>query len=371
VLVRACHYATGVASDYVLESGRLAGVTPTRESTQLWIAPSFFDVQINGAVGFGFNSPTLDPEGVCRVVRKCREHGIGRLFPTIITDSFEAIDHGFRVLSQALRQNADLARAIPGYHLEGPYLSSEDGPRGAHPREHARDPNWDEFCRWQESAEGRIRMVTVAPERTGAIAFMSQLARAGIVVAIGHTAANSEQLRAAVAAGAKTCTHLGNGAHATLPRHPNYLWDQLANDDLWASLITDGHHLPAAVVKCFVRAKTLARTLITCDASTLAGLPPGRYADWGTELEVHEGGKIVLSGTPFLAGSGCFTDTCVSRAIEFAGLTLSEGVDLAAVQPRKLLGLPVPEFQVGEAADYVLFEWSPGRDFQIRDVVQG
>ena len=99
-----------------------------------------------------------------------------------------------------------------------------------------------------------------------------------MVVSIGHTAATPEQVRDAVRAGARLSTHLGNGAHAVLPRHPNYIWEQLACDDLWASLICDGHHLPVSVMRCLLRVKTPARTVLTCDASSLAGLPPGRYA---------------------------------------------------------------------------------------------
>ncbi len=123
----------------------------------------------------------------------------------------------------------------------------------------------------QEAAGGGIRMVTIAPERPGAIPFIAKLAASGVVVAIGHTAATVEQIRAAVDAGARTSTHLGNGAHAILPRHPNYIWEQLAEDRLWCSVISDGHHLSAAVLKCIVRAKGVAKTLITCDASSLAG----------------------------------------------------------------------------------------------------
>ena len=191
----------------------------------------------------------------------CREHGIGQFLPTLITSSFDATRHGFVTLERARATDPRLSRWIPGYHLEGPYLSGEDGPRGAHPKEYIRDPDWDEFRRWQDAAGGRIRMVTIAPERAGAISFIEKLAASGVVVAIGHTAATGEQIRDAVRAGARTSTHLGNGSHTLLPRHDNYIWEQLANDDLWASIITDGHHLPPAVVKCIVRAKGVARTL--------------------------------------------------------------------------------------------------------------
>jgi N-acetylglucosamine-6-phosphate deacetylase len=363
--MHARHYATGEPLELTLAAGRITAVRPSTAAPTCWVAPSFFDPQINGALGVGFVAPTLTADGVRRVAAECRRHGIGGFLPTLITAGFDALRHGFATLAAARAADPDLARAIPGYHLEGPYLSGEDGPRGAHPRVHVRDPDWDEFRRLQDAADGRILMVTVAPERPGAIPFVEHLSAAGVVVAIGHTAATTEQLRAAAAAGARTSTHLGNGAHALLPRHPNYIWDQLADDRLWMSVIPDGHHLPAAVVKCLVRAKGVARTLVTCDASSLAGMPPGRYREWGTDLEVLPSGKVVLAGTPYLAGSGHFTDRCVGTLVRDAGVSLAEAVDMAAVRPRELLGLPVPRLAVGE--DVVVFDWEPGGELIVRE----
>src|SRR5436305_1458777 len=135
---------------------------------------------------------------------------------------------------------------------------------------------WAEFCWLQEAAGTRIRLVTLAPEHENALPFIEQLVRSGVVVALGHTAASAARIREAIAAGARLSTHLGNGSHAMLPRHDNYIWEQLAADNLWASIIVDGHHLPPSVVQSIVRCKTPSRLLLTCDASPLAGLPPGR-----------------------------------------------------------------------------------------------
>lgn len=361
---------TGSPVSVTLEAGRITAVGPGPATALSWLAPSFCDVQINGCLGIAFNAPTLTTDEVRTVTTECRRHGIGRYCPTLITGSFEAIAHGFRTLAKLIDTDADLARAIVGFHLEGPYLSGEDGPRGAHPREHIRDPDWDEFQRWQEAAGGRIRMVTLAPERAGAIPFIERLVKAGVVVAIGHTGASREVIRAAIDAGARTATHLGNGCHAVLPRHDNYLWEQLADDRLWASIIPDGHHLPAPVVKSMVRVKTPARMLMTCDAGSLAGLPPGRYTAWGTELEVLPGGKLVVPGTPFLAGSGHFTDHCVDQLIRLGEVTLADAITMATIRPRELLDLPVPRLAVGEPADFVLFDWSPTYPLTVRGLLE-
>ncbi|HEY8504992.1 MAG TPA: amidohydrolase family protein [Gemmataceae bacterium] len=369
--IRGRHYATGEPVVVTLDGPAVASVRPgggAADAAAGWVAPALFDLQINGAGGRAFNSPDLTPGDVRAVAGACARRGIAGLLPTLITGPFDALEHGFRTLARA-RRDPELARRIPGFHLEGPYISPEDGPRGAHPREHVRPPDRDEFRRWQDAAEGRIRLVTLAPEVPGAIPFIEHLAGSGVVVAIGHTAASPAVIRDAVRAGARLSTHLGNGCHALLPRHESYLWEQLAADGLWASLITDGHHLPEAVVKCFVRVKTPARLILTCDASSLAGLPPGRYREWGQELEVRADGRVGVAGTPFLAGSGVFTDVCVANVIRMAGVSLAEAIDMAAVRPRELLGLPVPRLEPGAPADLMLFDWEPGGELAVRALV--
>jgi N-acetylglucosamine-6-phosphate deacetylase len=367
--LHARHYATGKPIAVTVEAGRITSVSTSTQEPKQWIAPAFFDPQINGCLGISFNSSDLLPEQVSTVANVCRAHGIGAFCPTLITNSFDALRHGFETLAKAIEMDAQFSRRLPCFHLEGPYLSGEEGPRGAHPKEHTRDPDWTEFCHLQDAAGGRIRMVTLAPERAGALPFIEKLTAAGVVVAIGHTAATGAQIRDAVSAGARTSTHLGNGCHAVLPRHDNYLWEQLACDDLWASIITDGHHLPAPLVKCILRVKGVSRLLLTSDASSLAGMSPGKYRAWDTDLEVLQSGKVVVSGTPFLAGSGHFTDVCVSNVIRMAGMSLADAVDLASAQPRKLLGLSVTTIEVAQPADLMLFEWEEGGALKVHEVL--
>jgi N-acetylglucosamine-6-phosphate deacetylase len=221
----------------------------------------------------------------------------------------------------------------------------------------------------QDAAGGRIRLLTLAPEHEGALAFIEKLVTTGVVVALGHTAATGPRIRDAIAAGARLSTHLGNGSHAVLPRHENYIWEQLAADELWASIISDGHHLPPAVVRCIVRVKTPSRTILTCDASSLAGLPLGRYREWDQDFDVLPGGKVVVAGTSYLAGSGVFTDACVNNVIRFAGVSLRDAVEMAGARPRELLGLPPRRLEAGEPADLVLFDGEPGVDLRVRTTI--
>ena len=369
MLIRARHYGTGQPAEVCWEDGLIRSVRPvTHAWADLeagWVAPALYDLQINGCDGRSFNSERLTEDSVRHVVHVCRSHGIAGFCPTLVTNSFAALHHGMTTLRQACENDPELQRALPAIHLEGPYISPEDGPRGAHPRQFVRRPDWDEFRRLQDAAGGRIRLVTLAPELEGALSFIERLSGAGVVVALGHTAASPACIQAAIAAGARLSTHLGNGSHALLPRHENYLWEQLAADALWASIICDGHHLPAALVRCLVRVKTPARLILTCDASSLAGVAPGRYREWDQEFEVQPGGKVTVAGTSFLAGSGVFTDVCIGNVIRFAGVSLREAVDMAGARPRALLGLPPVSLEAGQRADLVLFDWHEGGDFRI------
>ena len=373
--IRARHYATGTPVEILWEEGRILSLGPPSplpaDAEAGWVAPALFDLQINGCDGRSFSGEKLTADDVHHVVAVCRTHGIASLCPTLVTNSFEALAHGLGTVQRACTTDREVARAVAGIHLEGPYISAEDGPRGAHARQHVRPPSWDEFQRLQEAAGGRIRLVTLAPEHDGALRFIERLVSSGVVVALGHTAASGLRIREAVAAGARLSTHLGNGSHALLPRHDNYLWEQLAADGLWASIISDGHHLPPAVVRCIVRVKTPARTILTCDASPLAGLPPGRYREWDQEFEVLPGGKVVVPGTSYLAGSGAFTDHCVGTAIRFAGISLREAVDMASARPRELLRLPVRALEAGATTDLVLFDWEEGGEFRVRQTLTG
>lgn len=334
----------------LLHAGRIARLEPADDSADLsWIVPTLFDVQINGGMGVNFTSKELTEECIGRVVEALAARGVGGFAATVITADADTILASMRALAGA----GAYRRMIPAIHLEGPYICGEDGPRGAHDRKHVRDPDWSEFQRFQEAAGGLIRMVTLAPERPGALVFIERLRSAGIVPAIGHTAASSVQIRDAVAAGAMISTHLGNGCHASLPRHDNYFWEQLGCDELWASIIPDGHHLPPAILKTILRTKTPARLVVTSDLSALAGQPPGRYTVWGREVEVRPGGRICLPGENRLAGSGVFPDDCAAHLLREAGVGAADLAAMCCVNPRKLLGIAPPVLEVGAAWDFL------------------
>lgn len=355
--LRARHYATNELLDVEVENGAIARIEAAGNGQCTHqahvIAPAYFDLQINGGHGIGFTSAELTVDRVRQVVANCHRHGIAALCPTVVTNSYEVLYHSLSVLRMAADQ-ADLARALPCIHLEGPYIAAEDGPRGAHPRAFVRPPDEQEFLRLQDASCGRIGLLTLAPELDGALPFIENRVKQNVVVSIGHSNASPRQIRDAVNAGARLSTHLGNGCARTLPRHENLLWEQLAADELSASLITDGFHLPWSLVRCFIRMKGAQRIILTSDASEMAGLSPGRYGQWAQEVEVLPEGKIVLCGQGVLAGSWAFTDLCLSRLVQQQFVTVSDAIDMASVNPRRLLSLGVQSLEVGQPADLVL-----------------
>ncbi|HHV45204.1 MAG TPA: amidohydrolase family protein, partial [Firmicutes bacterium] len=231
----------------------------------------------------------------------------------------------------------------------------EDGPRGAHPRQFVSFPDWEEFQRLQELAQGAIRIITLAPELPHALEFIEKAVAEGVVVGIGHTNATAKEVKAAVACGATLSTHLGNGCHAVLPRHADYIYEQLGNDGLMASFIADGKHLPANVLKSFIRAKGVQRSILISDAVSLTGLPDGAYTLWGQQVEVLRD-KVVLAGTEYLAGAVSLLPVGVFNAVKLAGCLLEEAIDMASLNPLRLLGQKQRGLQVGAPANLIVFQ---------------
>ena len=294
--------------------------------------PGFIDLQVNGFAGVDFNEPCT-PEQIQHAIDAQRACGVTQFLPTIITSSLEH----FASCARAITSFSD--PAIVGIHLEGPYISPEDGPRGAHPRANVYDASIEDFKLRQDAANGKIILVTLAPEVPNAIELIEYLVAQNIKVAIGHTAASPEQIRAAVKAGATLSTHLGNGCANLLPRHPNFIWEQLAADELFASLIVDGHHLSAATVKSMVRAKTPARTILVTDAIAAAGCAPGIYHFSGMEIELSPNGRVAVLGAPNLAGSSLAMNDAVANTVKFTGLKIEDVLPMASTLPAQYLGI--------------------------------
>ena len=305
----------------------------TQAGARAVTCPGLVDLQVNGFAGIDFNDPAIATEQVAAAAEAMRRTGVTLFLATVISAPLDR----FSACARAIAASAE--PALAGIHMEGPYISPEDGARGAHRREDIAPPSADDFARRQEAAGGRIRLVTVAPEVPGVLPLVERLVNDNVRVAIGHTAASPQQVRDAVAAGATMSTHLGNGCAQMLPRHPNFIWEQLAADQLLAGLIVDGHHLPGATVKAMVRAKTPARTVLVTDATTAAGRPPGEYMLGSLRVRLDESGRVAVPGQPNLAGSALSLDRAIGLTVRFTGLPVDDVLPMATTTPARYLGV--------------------------------
>ncbi len=364
-------FATDLWTGFNVAEGRFtefAGYFPASSRHTVWIAPAFWDLQTNGRWGISFSDPGLTAEQAAHVIRAHAHLGTARLCPTLITAPFAAMRHGVATIAEACDRDPAIGRMVVGIHLEGPSISEVDGYRGAHPRADVRGPDWEEFLRLQDASGGRVVLVTLAPERPGALGFIERATQAGVAIALGHTAADAATIADAVSAGARLSTHLGNGIATPLHRHPNPIWAQAADDRLSASLIADGHHLDRSVLRVLLRAKGAERSILVSDASPLAGSPPGTYGGW----VVDPSGKIVVAGTPYLAGSNADLPTAINEVLAAEpGLATAQVLAMVTRNPARLLGRDEPRLAAGLPANYIRFRLDEGRFELISTFVDG
>ncbi|MEN8155501.1 MAG: amidohydrolase family protein [Bacteroidota bacterium] len=365
VILEGIHYKTGRVIRLGIFNGLIFSITDinslyraagSKRAKLPVIAPGLVDLQVNGYKGVDFNDRQLTPEQVEQASEELLKTGVTKYFPTLITGSKKKSSELLKTLAEASGGRGLSARMIGGIHIEGPFISKEEGPRGAHPKRYCINPDPELIEQWQAESGGMIRIITLAPELPGSEELIRAAVEMGMVVALGHTDADSASVRRAVEAGATLSTHLGNGCHPLLPRHPNYIWDQLAEDRLYASMIADGFHLPDAVLKVFGAVKG-ERAVLVSDSMTYAGLKPGLYDSPATgKVRLTEEGRLHLERNPkSLAGSAGNLLGGVGKMAGIAGF--SHAWDMGSVNPSELLNQNnLHGLQVGAHADLVLLD---------------
>jgi N-acetylglucosamine-6-phosphate deacetylase len=329
-----------------------------------WISPGLIDLQVNGFAGVDYNDPKSTSANIAQSLRTMFATGVTRCLPTIITGSRERIEGALknmtRVKHELEAEGKPEGTAIEGFHVEGPHISPEDGPRGAHPREFVRPPDIDEFHRWQEAAEGLVRLVTVSPEWPGAADYIASITRTGVVASVGHTKATGDQIRAAVDAGATMSTHLGNGAHAVLPKTANYIWEQLAEPRLMPSFVVDGIHIPPSFLHAALRAKGVEHSVLVTDAVMPALCKPGYYRLGSVDVELKEDNRVVIRGGDRLAGSALRMDHAIGNTVKLGRISLRDSLTMATVNAARVCRIAGRQrgLQPGEKADFVRYRWS-------------
>ena len=354
---------TGQSLTVEVKSGVIQAVHRSQaaasESGQGWLAAGLIDLQVNGYAGHDLNDDQVTPETVQALARAMLASGVTTFLPTLITASEAQLTKALVAVQAARRLDPVVANMVPYVHVEGPAIAPEDGPRGAHPAAHVRAPSVAEFERWQQASGSVVGMVTLSPHWPESAAYISHLVASGVHVALGHTDASPAQIVAAVDAGARISTHLGNGMYAMINRRRNPFWAQLVDDRLCASFIADGHHLAPDLLKVMLRSKGLGQSMIVSDATAIGGMSAGHYqASIGGAVTLSANGRLSMDdgSDQYLAGAALPLLAGVANLVRDGGLGLSDALGLATVQPGRWVGgrgLLAP----GQPADLIRFNW--------------
>ena len=349
------------AADVVIEDGIVSALqTPGSDPDPSWelidatgcvVAPGFVDTHVHGARGANFMVgseqawTTISEHLAAHGVTSCVA-GTASTEPTTLRDAVAAI--------------AGLCGARPGLvellgiHLEGPFLAPRY--RGVHVEEHVRPPTREEVRALVEAADGRLRIVTLAPEVPGGMEALALLVRQDVVVSVGHSGADYAQTRAAVAAGARRATHLYNGLPPLHHRDPGPVLALLESPGVHLELVADGRHVADEVLRATVAAAGRDRVVLVSDGTDVAGLPPGRHRRWeGTEVEVGDDGARTLTGG--VAGSVVPLDGAVRRLVQQCGVALADALLMASHTPAASVGASTKgALAPGRDADCVLLD---------------
>ncbi len=300
--------------------------------------PGLLDLQVNGFKGVDFSNPDLEEEKFIETCRMLLANGTSSFLPAVTTSPEDSYRKILTMMARVLNMPEFKSR-LPGIHVEGPFISPESGACGVHNQDFIRKPDIDLLDKLFEWSDGKLKLLTIAAEVEGAEEITRHAVSLGIIVSLGHQMADESDIDRVVEAGASAMTHLGNGLPAFIQRHHNPLWAGLSNDSLTALLITDGHHLPPAVIKSFIKAKGVSRCIVTSDASPLAGMMPGNYIYGGESVILEENGLLHNDLRGCLAGSSSTMIECMNYLASMHFLTFDELLRVGFYNPLELLGI--------------------------------
>jgi N-acetylglucosamine-6-phosphate deacetylase len=369
------HYETAKPVRIEITDGMIRSINespgPHDEDKKLFVAPGLIDNQINGFAGIDFSGNSLSADGVIKAAQALWKVGVTSFLPTLLTNSNANLLKIFGILDEAISNNHFLQESIPGFHLEGPYISAEEGYRGCHPVRHIRKPSREELASYQQAAGGRIIQITMAPEIEGAMEFIRLCVNDGIVVAIGHTNASASQIGQAVENGARLSTHLGNGCANFIHRHKNPIWPQLSNDMLTPSVIADGQHLLPDEIRVFYKVKGSDNMILTSDVVYLAGMAPGKYTFLESEVILTQDGMLLNQELDCLAGASFPLIKGVENIMIFTGCSLADAINMASGNVAEAYNLhDRGKLNPGRRADIIMFE-RMGNQLKINQTFQG
>jgi N-acetylglucosamine-6-phosphate deacetylase len=316
------------------------------------ITNGLFDLHVNGYAGVDFNDPGIDAVRLDHALEAMLAAGVTGCLPTLITTGPDELQARLRALDAAVAGSRYGAAMVPGYHLEGPFLNPAAGYAGCHPPAMMCDPDTGLVGRLEQGLSRPVLLITIAPERTGAMHFICEMVRRGKAMAMAHSAANLTTVRQAADAGMSLSTHLGNGLPRELPKLENVLLAQLAEPRLSACLIADGHHMSPEALTALIAIKGTGNSILVTDAVLAAAASAGRYCFAGIGVERRSDGAVIRPGHGDLAGSSLCLDQAVRNVCRWGIATPPKAVGMASANARRALARPLAHYGI---------ELDPGR----------
>jgi len=323
----------------------------------MFIPGGLIDTQVNGYLGHDYSAQNFSMDEALTISLELGKLGTLQHFPTIVTRPQDTIVQNIKEIVKATHEYPQARDSITGIHVEGPFISKETGPRGAHDPLSVRPASIPEFDQWLEVSEGLLKLITLAPEAPGAIKLIDHAVKHGVVCAIGHSGASKNQIDEAFEAGASVSTHLGNGVYRQLDRFSNPVWPQLTNTKNTITIIADGVHVSPDLVHIFSMCKDDNHTILISDLAPVAGLKE-KNLKWGNiAVDIADDGSIRLSGTPYLAGAGSSLLRNLLNYCRFTGKSLSSAVRMATINPIRTYGLDAQRVCLtqGKPVEMVMF----------------
>jgi N-acetylglucosamine-6-phosphate deacetylase len=303
------------------------------------LGAGLLDLQVNGYAGVDFNSTGLTPDALDHALHAMLRAGVTHCLPTLITAAEVELTARLQALDHAIRSSRLGPVMALGIHLEGPFLNPAHGYAGCHPAAAMILPDARVLVRLMANIGTPVRLITLAPELPAAIPLIEWALRRGIVVAMGHTAADHTIVARAAAAGVSLSTHLGNALPQPQPKFLNPMIAQLAEDRLCASFIADGIHVPPHALGVLLRARGLERSILVTDATAAADTAPGHYQFAGMRIEHAADGSVREPGSEVLAGSALRLDQAVRNVVAWSFATAEQAIGMASTRPAALLGM--------------------------------
>ncbi len=363
--LEAIDYKTLTPIKIIIKNGIIDNITSleTTNKTDLpFVGPGLIDLQVNGISGFDFNTTNIFPEDIVEMTSLEFEHGVTTYFPCLVTNSDDAINEEIKNINKACETYPWIEESIGGIHLEGPFISTNSEARGAHCADFVKPPDWNLLKEWQDTAKGKIKLITLSPEWENTESLIQECLKNNILVSIGHTAASPEQITKAVDAGAELSTHLGNGCQVSFSKSNNFFWEQLTEDRLWTTIIADGFHLSDQLLKVILKLKQDKLILIS-DSTKFLNFEPGRYHSIiGGDVILNDKGKLYLESNPeLLAGSARPITHGINYLISHMGVQLSDAWNMASTKPSELTKINNLALKPGNNADLVLFSFTDNK----------